>query len=156
MPYLLSAAAAACVSAAASLYQLPAPIIPILLDLEGGRVGAVSTNTNKTVDIGPMQINSHWVPKLARRYGVEPSVVYDRLLKDECFNIHIGAWILKTEIVLANGDFWNGVGHYHSRTSQFKRIYMQKAVKAAIARYGASVFQASATEAVSSPPPARN
>lgn len=143
MPYVLSALAAACASAAANLYQLPQPILPILLDLEGGTVGAVSRNTNGTVDIGPMQVNSHWVPKLAKRYGVGPDVVYSKLLNDECYNIHVGAWILKTEIELAKGDFWQGVGHYHSRTAVHKRKYMQNAVRAAVKRFGDGIFQTS-------------
>ncbi len=141
MGYVLSALAAACASAAANLYQLPQPILPILLDLEGGTVGAVSRNTNGTVDIGPMQVNSHWVPKLARRYGVAPDVVYSKLLNDECYNIHVGAWILKTEIELAQGDFWEGVGHYHSRSPVHKRRYMQNAVRAAVKRFGDGIFQ---------------
>src|SRR3546814_17808208 len=42
-----------------------------LRDQEGGWIGAAVVNSNGTHDLGPLQINSWWVPKIAalvRRY----------------------------------------------------------------------------------------
>src|ERR1700749_28949 len=57
-----------CVLAAANLHQLPPAVLVILLNVEGGTIGHVSENSNDTVDIGPMQINDIWLPRLARHW----------------------------------------------------------------------------------------
>jgi hypothetical protein len=54
----------ACIYAAASVYHEPPAVLLILLNVEGGTLGAVSHNTNGTVDIGPMQVNQLWIPRL--------------------------------------------------------------------------------------------
>ena len=51
-----------CIESAAAAHRLPAGVIVTLLQVEGGSLGRVSQNTNATVDIGPMQVNTIWVP----------------------------------------------------------------------------------------------
>jgi soluble lytic murein transglycosylase-like protein len=136
---MLNTALAACVYAAAQLYGLPPPIIWSVLAVEGGSVGTVSHNHNGTDDLGPAQINSSWVPRLARHYGVAPGEVRQRLIDDPCYNVAVGAWILR-EAMVETGDFWNGVGRYHSARSDLKERYMRRVVGAAGRLFGNGVF----------------
>jgi len=47
-----------CLTAAAAAHRLPPAMLAVLLNVEGGTLGRVSRNTNGTVDIGPMQVNT--------------------------------------------------------------------------------------------------
>ncbi|AJD54423.1 Transglycosylase SLT domain-containing protein [Thalassospira xiamenensis M-5 = DSM 17429] len=117
---------AACVMAASANYQLPPAIIWSLLSVEGGKVGTVSRNSNGTSDLGPMQINTIHVPLIASRSGVPQKIVRDSLVNDPCYNISIGAWHLRGKISEVDGDFWTGVGRYHSKTPRVQQVYMRK------------------------------
>ena len=77
---------------------------------------AVRQNTNGTRDIGVMQINSIWLPALAR-YGVTEAHLYD-----PCANIAVGAWILSQQQG-RYGNTWEAVGAYHSKTPSYKWKY---------------------------------
>jgi len=46
-------------------------------------------NRNKSIDVGVMQVNSWWFPKL-KKYTKDLNNLYDPR-----FNIHVGAWIFK-------------------------------------------------------------
>jgi hypothetical protein len=89
-----------------------------------------------------MQINSIHVPDLAAHYGLPEATVQERLRDDVCFNTRIAAWLLKREIALADGDFWQGVGRYHSRTPSLRDRYIRKVVQALRERFGTAVFMA--------------
>jgi soluble lytic murein transglycosylase-like protein len=71
---------------------------------------AVGRNANGSVDVGAFQINSvHW-PELAR-HGI------DRMaLTDGCVGADVAAWHYRRQIDL-QGDSWEAVGAYHSRTT---------------------------------------
>jgi hypothetical protein len=69
-----------------------------------------------TIDIGLMQINSSWLPTLAR-YGI----TRDRLLDEPCLNIDVGAWIL-ARIIHQQGAHWDAVGAYNSACTQLKGV----------------------------------
>lgn len=109
-----------CVQKAAARYHLPYVLIDAIRVTEGGRVGAVSKNTNGTYDIGPMQINSIHLPRLAK-IGISEQDVRD----NGCLNIHIGAWILQTELARSS-DVWTGIGRYHSATPEINQRYQQR------------------------------
>jgi hypothetical protein len=138
---MLNTVLAACVYAAAQLYQLPPPIIWSVLSVEGGGPGTVSHNRNGTDDLGPAQVNSLWIPRLARHYGLPERELRRRLTDDTCFNIAVGTWILREKMVEA-GDFWTGVGKYHSARSDLKQRYIQRVVGAAGRLFGPQVFAA--------------
>lgn len=104
--------------------RLPPGILLAVLKQENGRVGQVRRNTNNTVDMGPMQINSVWSQEIAKKLGVSVSSVEEALTFNGCFNVGIGAWILRERMDSA-GEFWRGVGHYHSRTPERARSYIQ-------------------------------
>lgn len=111
--------------AAASTYQVPVPLITSVLEVEGGKVGAYSTNTNGSYDLGPMQINTIWLGTLAEKMGVEEDRIVARLIYDPCFNIGVGTWILSTHIQ-DTGNFWQGVARYHSRTPHIGQRYAMR------------------------------
>ena len=109
-------------SLAASDYTLPVRGLIALWMTEGGRVGMKNVNTNKTIDHAPMQINTVWANKLHNDFGISSEL----LTSDFCWSIKSAAYILRYEINLAKGDFWEGVGHYHSRTPKHKYRYINR------------------------------
>ena len=123
---------ARCIEASASVYRLPPAVIVILLNVEGGSLGAVSANTNGTVDIGPMQVNTIWVPQVARHWNATPSDAYNALRDDFCANVEAGSWILRQALDEARGDFWSGVGFYHSHDTAYQADYLRKVLHATL------------------------
>jgi hypothetical protein len=122
----------ACIKAAANLYDLPAGILLVLLDVENGRLGEVSENKNHTADIGPMQVNDTWVPRLAIHWRASRESAF-RALRDEiCANIEGGAWILRQALDEAKGDFWEGVALYHSHSGPLKTAYLRSVYRHAL------------------------
>lgn len=115
----------ACMVQAAIDYSLPLRGLIAVWLTEGGRTGTESRNTNGTTDYGPMQINTVWVNRLQSLFGVTRQM----LTNDFCWSVRAGAYILRYEINLAGGSFWDGVGHYHSRTPQYKYAYINRVYK---------------------------
>ncbi|MET3132780.1 hypothetical protein AAKU55_003060 [Oxalobacteraceae bacterium GrIS 1.11] len=109
-----------CIIQAARDYSLPPRALLSVLLTEGGRPGTVSRNANGSQDHGPFQINTVWVRRLGNAFGIAPAT----LTNDFCWSARAGAYILRYEINQANGDFWEGIGHYHSRTEKFKHAYI--------------------------------
>ena len=118
-----------CINAAAQAHRLPPGVLMILLNVEGGKLGRVSQNTNDTVDIGPMQINQIWIPAVARHWRANHAATRDALLNSFCANVEAGAWILRTGIDEAHGDFWEGVAFYHSHSPEHKATYLRSVLR---------------------------
>lgn len=123
----------ACISAAAEVHRLPPSMLVILLKVEGGSLGAVSQNTNDTVDLGPMQVNQIWVPQVAAHWHATQAATYRALRDLFCANVEAGAWILRKGLDEARGDFWEGVGYYHSHNPVHKNTYLRLVLKQALA-----------------------
>ena len=121
-----------CLRAAGTVYRLPVAVEVILLNVEGGSLGAVTQNTNGTVDIGPMQVNTVWVPVIARHWRTVPAAAYAALRDNFCANVEAGSWILRQAIDEAHGDFWEGVGFYHSHDPGYKADYLRKVLRVAL------------------------
>ena len=121
-----------CLKAAAAAHGLSPVVLVILLHVEGGRLGRVSGNTNATVDIGPMQVNEIWLPKIARHWRSNVPEAFIALRDNFCANVEGGAWILRQGIDEARGDFWGGVGYYHSHNPEYKASYLHKVLAQAI------------------------
>lgn len=112
-----------CINEAAVIYHVPAKLIIAVLYNEQGKVGKVSTNNNGSYDIGPMQINSTWIPFL-KKHGI----TRDDILYNACQNVRVGAWILGKSIANAR-NMLVGIGDYNSHTYQYNKIYYQRALK---------------------------
>jgi len=84
-------------------------------------VGLAHHNENGTFDLGPMQINTTWLPELYQRFGITGP----QLLYDPCLNTAAGTWILKKYMIEA-GDFWTGVAYYQSHNPKIGGEYMLK------------------------------
>ena len=136
-------AVAACITAAADAHRLPPAVLVILLHVEGGSLGRTSQNTNATVDIGPMQVNQIWVPQVAAHWRATPAATFLALRDSFCANVEAGAWILRQGLDEAHGDFWQGVGYYHSHAPQHKAAYLQAVLKQVLRLQAAAAQQGS-------------
>ena len=124
---LTAKALAACLVMAANTYQVPAAVMIGIMQVEGGHVGQQSPNSNGSYDLGPMQVNTLWVPKLARLWNVDPRTAYVSVRDDGCVNVHVAAWILKQKIAEA-GSLVGGIAHYHSATAKHGVPYASKVI----------------------------
>jgi hypothetical protein len=140
-----------CLVAAGNAYHEPAAILVILLNVEGGRLGSVSQNTNGTADIGAMQVNDTWLPKLAAHWSTTPSAAYTALRDNFCANVEAGAWILRQGLDEAGGDFWTGVGYYHSHDPAYRRGYLRAVLQQALRL--AALSQSSKRDGAAAPTP---
>lgn len=113
---------ASCITEAARRYGLPIRLFSAVLRTEGAHVGAVHHNRNGTVDLGPAQINSIWLPRL-RAAGITKAA----LIHNGCLNLSVGAWILGKAMQGANPanpvTWWRHVGDYNSHTPDLNRRY---------------------------------
>jgi hypothetical protein len=97
-----------------------------------GRLGKVSQNANKTVDIGPMQVNDTWVKKIAAHWRSSEDAAYLALRDNFCANVEGGAWILRQGLDEAHDDLWEGVALYHSHAEKHKVNYLQQVLAHAL------------------------
>ncbi len=119
-----------CLYLASQTYHVPPDVIRGVMSVEGGRVGmAVGPNINGTYDLGPMQINTLWVPRLARLWGVGYNTAYHAIRDSGCENIYIGTWILKQKM-METGGLYNGIAAYHSASRAYGPPYANKVVYA--------------------------
>lgn len=122
---------AACLVMASQTYQVPPQVMVGILHVEGGRIGQeVGPNVNGTYDLGPMQVNTRWIPELARYWKVDNKTARKWLRDDGCVNVHVAAWILRQKLEEANGNLYNGIARYHSATPYLGTRYATKVVKA--------------------------
>lgn len=117
----------ACWMKAEETYGVPAKLLVAIAKVETGLKPNTISKPNKdsSYDIGLMQINSMWLPTLAK-YNINQ----DDLLKP-CTNIMVGAWILSNNIQKL-GYNWNSVGAYNAKSTQKRNTYAKKVHKAII------------------------
>jgi soluble lytic murein transglycosylase-like protein len=112
--------ATACWQEAAQRYGVDAALLYAIARTESGlNEGALNHNANGSTDIGLMQINSSWLPRL-QRYGIDAVA-----LMDPCTNIHVGAWVLAQNL-RALGANWEAVGAYNAHSSHKRIAYAWK------------------------------
>lgn len=104
-----------CIYRAASGRPWLAQTLRALRRQEGGWIGAEVRNSDGSVDLGPMQVNSWWVPRIARLIGRSEPQVRSLLRDDACFNVDAAKWIFLSALHDAK-DYWRAVGIYHSPT----------------------------------------
>ncbi|MFQ5469749.1 MAG: lytic transglycosylase domain-containing protein [Gammaproteobacteria bacterium] len=121
-----SAFAERCWQSAAERYGIHTAILRAIAMTESAmNVRAVNRNTNGSVDVGLMQINSRWFPRLAEM-GIEPGDLWDG-----CTNVQVGAWVL-AGYIRRFGYNWRAIGAYNAGPSsapdsELKRInYAQR------------------------------
>ena len=125
-----------CMLLAAAVYHLPPRALPVIAALEGGAIGMTRPDPNGTADFGIMQVNSVWLPALARRARLSVAATRTRLINDACFNIAAAALILRADIDRDQGDFMRGLGDYHSATPALHAAYQRRALAAALRLFG--------------------
>lgn len=120
--------ARACWQEAGSRYQIaPALLYAIARTESALNPTASHRNRDGSMDIGLMQINSVWLPDLAK-YGISA-----RDLWEPCTNIHVGAWVLAQKIK-KHGMTWDAVGAYNA-TTPLKRTHYAWKVYANLERF---------------------
>lgn len=113
-----------CVVAEARRQSLEPWKLLAVMRAEDGRVGSFSLNSNGSYDMGPLQVNSVHLPALAQVFRVSASQLAQLVAYDGCFNVAVGAYLLRKSTNSADGDFWYGIGQYHSRTPIRSAQYM--------------------------------
>ncbi|WP_396432688.1 lytic transglycosylase domain-containing protein [Limnohabitans sp.] len=108
---------AACFELAAQRYRVPVQLLKaIAMQESGGRAHAVNRNSNGSYDIGMMQINSFWLPKLAR-HGITQQDLFD-----PCVSVLVGAWVLSDNFARL-GYNTQGLGAYNASTPYKRERY---------------------------------
>lgn len=119
---------AACLFLAAQTYSIPPAVLVGIYQVEAGQVGQeVGPNDNGSYDLGPMQINTIWLPELARHWGVSEATAKRWVKDDPCTNVGVAAWILRRHMD-ETGDLSKAISHYHSKTARFGTAYRKKVV----------------------------
>lgn len=113
-----------CVAQEAGRQSLEVVKVLAVMKAEGGRLGEYSPNTNGSYDIGPMQVNTIHLPELSKIYGIPDEAVSRLLAYNGCFNVAVGAWLLRKRTNEAAGDFWYGIGRYHSAAKPARNRYI--------------------------------
>ncbi|MBU9197268.1 transglycosylase SLT domain-containing protein [Burkholderia gladioli] len=113
-------ARADCIDDAASFQHVNVGLMRAIAQVESGtRTNVISPNSNGTYDIGLMQINSSWLPRLAREGITQQSLL------DPCTNAYVAAWILSQNIQQF-GPTWNAIGAYNASSPDKRLAYAQK------------------------------
>ncbi len=119
-----------CLVLAAKTYDVPPAVLLGIMSVEGGQVGQeVGPNRNGTYDLGPMQINTVWVPELAEHWQVDHETARAWLRDDACVNIQVAAWILRDRID-RTGHLAKGIAYYHSATPKYGIPYADRVFRA--------------------------
>lgn len=105
---------------AAKRYGVSPQVLYAIAQTESGMNPlAVGRNKNGSVDIGLMQINSSWLPKLSQ-FGIRKIDLWDA-----CLNIHVGAWVLAGNM-RQHGNTWKAIGAYNAKSEEKQLIYAWK------------------------------
>ena len=135
---------AACLMMAAQTYNVPPAVLIGIHQVERGRIGQeVGPNSNGSYDLGPMQINTIWLPELAMHWGVDEQTARGWIRDDMCTNLGVAGWILRRKMD-ESGSLSLGIAHYHSRTPQYGHVYQNKVIDALTA---AGLFRENETDA---------
>ena len=130
VPYL------ACMLAVSQFYHLPPRVLPSIQVVEAGQPGTVSRNFNGTADLGVMQVNTRWLPYIARAWHMTPRVVAGRLINDPCFNIAVAGAIMRIYLDESHGNVVQAVGYYHSHTPELAGWYQVRVIRASFVLFG--------------------
>lgn len=119
---------AACLMLASQTYSVPPAVLVGIYKAEGGKPGQEVRNANGTYDLGPMQINTIWMPELAEKWGVSENTARQWVRDDACTNVGVAAWILRGHMD-ETGSLSQAIAHYHSRTPRYGGNYQNRVLK---------------------------
>ncbi len=129
---LMAVAFPVCMALSAVLNHLPVEVLPAIHTVEGGTIGTVSHNRNGTDDLGVMQVNTLWIPRVARAMGLDENETRMRLVNNACFNIVVAGSILQIYNRETGGNLWQAIGDYHSHTPVRNLPYQAKVLAGAV------------------------
>jgi len=116
---------AACMMLASQTHNVPPAVLAGIYQAEGGKVGQQVKNTNGSFDLGPMQINTIWLPELAKKWGVNSDTAHQWIRDDACTNVGVAAWILRGHLNETH-SLSKALEHYHSRTPKYGKKYKKR------------------------------
>lgn len=111
-----------CFLEAGEYYNINSNLLKAIAEVESQfNPYAININNNGSYDIGIMQINSWWMPKIIKM-GYKPSDLYN-----PCINIYIGAWIL-ANCIAEKGYNWKAIDCYNKGSKKAKNYssYVKK------------------------------
>lgn len=118
-----------CLKRISARYQVHPLILSLVAKVEGGWAGAKVENSNKTYDLGLMQINTIHLPEL-NKYGLSEAMVQN----NDCINVGVAAWYIRKVTVnqVAEGTegYFRAIGRYHSKNEPHLTRYTQKLMEA--------------------------
>lgn len=117
----------ACLLLAAQTYKVPPAVMIGIMHVEGGRVGQQVRNNNGSYDLGPMQVNTVWLPQLAGLWKVDQVTAQQWVRDNGCVNVYVAAWILRQQIDKTAG-LYSGIARYHSATRWRGHDYANKVI----------------------------
>lgn len=117
-----------CIDFASEKFGVNRIVIRAIVNVEGGKIGTISKNSNGSYDLGVMQINTIHLKDIKKKY---PKIGWRELTYNPCINIAIGTSILSQRIS-GSSNYWLGVASYHSKTPKYRNRYLAK-VKSAVA-----------------------
>ena len=71
------------------------------------------------------------LPAVAEHWDMPVGEAFPILRDNFCGNADAAAWILRSALADAHGDFWEGVGRYHSTRSDLQAAYLRRVLAAA-------------------------
>lgn len=109
-----------CFYKSAAKYKVPVDLLIAIAQTESQMNTKAVGKNSSSEDLGVMQINTSWLPKLGREFGLNRHHLYE-----PCTNIDIGAWVLAHNFVQF-GYTWNAVGAYNAKSPNKRVIYVRK------------------------------
>jgi hypothetical protein len=122
----MAASLAACMALATAFNHLPPKALPFWPPSTAWICGSVH------VDYGVMQINSLWVPALAKSTGWTETAVRVHLMYDPCFNIAAAGAILRQDLNETHGDLRRALAYYHSHKPSLNQTYRTRETMAGV------------------------
>ena len=119
-----------CLLAASLQNQVPPEALLAIMEVEGGRSGLEVKNANGSFDMGLMQINSCWLPEVAQKWNITQKKARTLLKEDDCFNLWVAAFILKTKIREGGGNLLQGIVRYNNANPEYGHPYRDKVIHA--------------------------
>lgn len=91
---------------------------------------ALNVNKDGSEDYGLMQINSWWLKRELKVFGITKT----DLKNDYCMNINVGAWVLAQNF-FSHGVNWNSVGAYNAGFGKGKQALRDKYARKVFKHY---------------------